>query len=101
MSQQPYQQQPNGYGTQYVQNSPVQLQGGRDAQTALICGIVGLFFFGIVLGPIAIVKASAAERNNVPATAGKVLGWISTIFGVLSIIIFIFMMIGMAGMAGI
>lgn len=60
--------------------------GGRHAQIALICGIVGFFFLGIVFGPIAIIQARKAERVGVPATVGKFLGWIDTILWVVGLL---------------
>ncbi|MET1034997.1 MAG: hypothetical protein ABWX68_07180 [Arthrobacter sp.] len=79
----------------YLQNSPDLIEGQKAAQASLILGIVGIFILGIVLGPLAIVKAKSAERRNVPATAGKVLGWIATIFGILGLIWFIFVVIAL------
>lgn len=77
----------NGYAVQSG-------EGQSKAKVALICGIVGLFLFGIVLGPIAIVQANKAESLGVKATGGKVLGWIDTIFGVIGLIIVIMNMTG-------
>jgi len=57
------------------------------ATTSLVLGIVGLFTLGIVLGPLAIYFAIKAERNGVPATGGKVLGWIVTIIHAIGIVI--------------
>jgi len=86
----------------YYTQSPQQVEAEKAAQVSLICGILGLFFFGIILGPIAIVQGNKAERLGKAATAGKVLGWIATVFGVLSIIVFIMMIAGMfaVGSAG-
>lgn len=64
-------------------------EGQSKAKTALICGIIGLFIFGIVLGPIAIAQANKAESLGTKATAGKVLGWIDTIFGLIAIVYFV------------
>ena len=55
----------------------------------LVFGILGLFLLGIVFGPLAISQAAKAERLNKPAVAGKVLGWISLIFGILQLLGFI------------
>jgi len=60
-------------------------EGQSKATAALVCGIIGLFVFGLILGPIAIVMANKAESLGVKATGGKVLGWIDLIFGVLVI----------------
>lgn len=70
-------------------------EGQKAGQASLIFGILGLFFLGIVFGPLAIVKAKKAEQLNIPATAGKVLGWIDTLFGVAGIIIFVVLIGGM------
>lgn len=61
--------------------------GQSKAKTALICGIIGIFFFGIILGPIAIVQAKKAEAMGVKATGGKVLGWIAAIFGLIALVL--------------
>lgn len=118
---QPYQQ---GYGQSYGQSygqgygqgqgyQPGQAQpygqlrrspaGESAAQLSLILGIVGLFFAGIVLGPMAIWQAGKAEKLGVQATAGKVLGWISTILwalGVLSGVAFFVIILAGLGAAG-
>jgi hypothetical protein len=70
------------------------MEGQSKAKTSLICGIIGLFIFGIVLGPIAIIQANKAEALGTKATAGKVLGWIDTIFGLIGIVYFIFTLAG-------
>lgn len=69
-------------------------EGQSKAKTALILGIVGLFIFGIILGPLAIVQANKAEALGVKATGGKVLGWIDTIFGLIGIVYMIFALTG-------
>jgi len=66
--------------------SAASAEADRAAQLALVFGIIGLFLLGIVFGPLAIAQASKAERMNKPAIAGKVLGWISLIFGILQIV---------------
>lgn len=97
--QAPYQPtQPYGGGYQQgmyqggYQSSYQSIEGEKAAQLSLILGIVGLFFAGIILGPMAIWQARKAENLGVPATAGKVLGWITTILyalGVLAGILFV------------
>lgn len=72
------------YPPQYGQQ---QAEGQSAATTSLVLGIIGIFAVGIILGPLAIYFASKAERNGVPATAGKVLGWIVTILYAIAIII--------------
>lgn len=87
-NQQQFGNQP-GYGYPMVHPEGAQL-----AQTSMILGIISLFVVGIVLGPIAIVKANRAEREfNTSATVGKVTGWIGTIFGALGFLYIIFIIL--------
>lgn len=87
----------NGPGDPYAQNQPMQqsgypygaggdpAQGQNHKRNSVILGVIGLFLFGIILGPLALWQASKAEALGVKATAGKVLGWIDLIFGVLGL----------------
>lgn len=68
-------------------------EGESRAKTSLILGVIGLFVFGIVLGPIAIAQASKAESLGASATGGKVLGWIDTGLAVFSIGLAIFFIV--------
>ncbi|MEG9249562.1 DUF4190 domain-containing protein [Arthrobacter sp. Soc17.1.1.1] len=81
------------------QPSYASMEGEKAAQLSLILGIVGLFVAGIILGPLAIWQALKAERLGVPATAGKVLGWITTILYALAvlagIIFFVILVVGL------
>jgi len=77
------------YGAAVLQEAP-------GAKAALIWGIASLFCCGIICGPIAISKASSAKEmcDQYPAhytggsmaTAGKVLGIIGLIIGILNIV---------------
>ncbi|MGV0108883.1 hypothetical protein [Arthrobacter sp. CP30] len=98
--QQPYQPSfaAGGYQPGYYQPSPQAVEGASAAQLSLILGIVGFFMAGFVLGPLAIWQASKAERLGVPATAGKILGWIVTILNVLAIVgVIVFFVVVLAG----
>lgn len=92
MSNQSYNNSPSGYPQQGYGNNfgpPSSEEGAKHAQLALLFGVLGLFFVGIVFGPLAIVQAKKAERLGISATAGKVLGWISLIWSILAIVLFI------------
>ncbi|GEO94734.1 DUF4190 domain-containing protein [Kocuria turfanensis] len=89
-SQNPYMHQ------QYVQYPgysplphPMAMQGMSHKSNAVVLGVIGLFVLGIVLGPLAISQASKAQSMGVPATAGKVLGWIDLAFGLLGLLWFL------------
>lgn len=64
------------------------LRTGRSHRSsAFTLGIIGLFVFGIILGPLAISAAGKAEAHGVPAPGGKVLGVIDTIFGIIWLVV--------------
>lgn len=79
-------QQPGGYQPNYIQSSPDQMRGQQLAQTSMIFGIISLFVVGIILGPIAIVKAKRAEELGGDAKVGQITGWIGTVLGALQVI---------------
>jgi hypothetical protein len=68
----------------------------KEAKDALIMSIIGLFCFGFILGPIAIVKSLKAKKmieanprlsGSGQATAALIIGIIGTVFGFLGLII--------------
>lgn len=69
------------------QQGPGPAQGESHKRNSVIMGVIGLFLLGIVLGPLALWQASKAEALGVKATAGKVLGWIDLVFGVLGLFV--------------
>lgn len=91
----PYQQP--GYPNVQQNNSAEFMQGTKYKEKALIFGIIGFFFLGIVFGPLAIINANKAEAMNHSATIGKVLGWVDVIASVIWIIVFVFFI--MAGIS--
>lgn len=62
-------------------------RSSSQATTALVLGIVGIFLFGIILGPLAIYLGGKAEREITEsggrltgarrASAARVLGWVA------------------------
>ena len=64
------------------------------AIASLVCGIVGLFIFGIILGIIALVLANKSIQTNGPTGVAKA----GRILGIIAIVAFVIMLI--AGVAG-
>lgn len=98
--------QPTGnYPSGLYQSSYQTMEGEKAAQLSLILGLVGFFVAGIVLGPLAIWQARKAERLGVPATAGKVLGWIVTALYALAllagILFVVLIVVGFSATAGL
>ncbi|WP_298582382.1 hypothetical protein [uncultured Kocuria sp.] len=82
-----YQQHGQYFGYGQIPH-PMVMQGMNHRSNATVLGVIGLFVLGIVLGPLAISQANKAQSMGVPATAGKVLGWIGLIFGLLGLLWF-------------
>ena len=97
-SNQPY-QYPN-YPNVQQNNSLEFFHGSKFKEKSVIFGVIGFFFLGIVFGPLAISNARKAEALHHSATLGKVLGWIDTIAGVLSILVFLLIFIAAASGSG-
>jgi vacuolar-type H+-ATPase subunit I/STV1 len=99
--QQPYPAPPQQYspaaypGMHAMGYSPEYAAGKKLQETSLLFGILGLFFFGFVFGPLAIINANKAERAGFPATAGKVLGWISSILSALGVLVSVLLIVGL------
>ena len=94
--QQPTYQQPTYQQPMYAQpmmaivpKTPQQIAGEQAAQTSMTLGVIGIVLLltglggviTLILGIIGVKKAAEAERQGVPATGGKVMGWISLIGG--------------------
>ena len=86
---QPY---PQGYPQQAYgeQDGPPfyfpDLEGANFKSSATTYAIIGIFVLGIVFGPLAIRNANRAEAHGVPATFGKVTGWIVTVLSGITIL---------------
>ncbi|MDF9749045.1 hypothetical protein [Arthrobacter sp. ES3-54] len=63
-------------------------QGMKYRRNSIIIGVIGLFLFGIAMGLVAIMMARRAEAAGVKATAGKILGVLDLIGGIIVITIF-------------
>lgn len=90
----PYQQGPYSGGGYPPAPSPghgygqAAADGNSAATLAIVFGVVGIVLLPI-LAPLAIWQANKAEKLGVPATAGKVLGWV----GVALLIVYALMVV--------
>jgi hypothetical protein len=60
-------------------------EGELVALSAVRLGFIGLFVFGMVLGPWALARVWQAESYGVRTTLGEMLGWIATFFGLVHV----------------
>ena len=65
-----------------------QLLGAQHRKTSIILGVISLFILGLPLGVFAFINARKAEAYGVKATAGKVLGSVGFITGVIVVGVF-------------
>lgn len=89
-AQNPDPQSQYGVPQNYAQQNPGYMteptEGKTAANTSLVLGIVGIFFFSLIFGMIALHYANKAEKLGENATAGRVLGWVDIGIGIFSIL---------------
>lgn len=76
-------------GSPYGAPPPAEASSSSKPVWSLVCGIVGLFCFGIILGPVAIVLGRQAQREGRPggmARAGEILGYVDVALFVVGVI---------------
>ncbi len=78
--------QPPGFDQQHPQGQPVYGQPVHDK-------LPGIFILGFIFGPLAILNAGRAEAHGVPATFGKVAGWIVTVLSFIWLLFIIVMVV--------
>ena len=75
--------------SQQVLSSQDQALGLEYRRNSIIFGVIGLFVFGIAFGLVAFTTARKAEQQGVKATAGKVLGVLGFVGGIIVMTILI------------
>ena len=75
--------------SQQVLSSQDQALGLKYRRNSIIFGVIGLFVFGIAFGLVAFTTARKAEQQGVKATAGKVLGVLGFVGGIIVMTILI------------
>jgi hypothetical protein len=66
-----------------------ELEGAAFRSSATMFAVIGIFFFGVVFGPLAIWKAAKAEALGVRAPFGRICGWIVLVLNGLNICLLI------------
>jgi hypothetical protein len=66
-----------------------ELEGAAFRSKATMFAVIGIFFFGVIFGPLAIRNAGKAEALGVRAPFGRICGWIVFALNGLKICLFI------------
>lgn len=69
------------------------LEGAAHKSKATMFAVIGIFILGFIFGPLAILNAGRAEAHGVPATFGKVAGWIVTVLSFMWLLFIIVMVV--------
>lgn len=69
------------------------LEGAAYKSKATMFAVIGIFILGFIFGPMAILNAGRAEAHGVPATFGKVAGWIVTVLSFMWLLFIIVMVV--------
>jgi hypothetical protein len=69
------------------------------AVASMVYGLVGLFLFGVILGCVAIAKASSAKREiaNNPTYGGGGYATAGVVLGIVDIVVFVMLLMARAG----
>ena len=94
----------NNFNNNYDQyqnynNQPIQKRNDGSAIGALVCGIVGLFCCGPILGIVAIVLSQTAKQNieRDPNLEGSGMAQAGLILGIIDIVLGIFGFVALRG----
>jgi hypothetical protein len=66
-------------------------RGGSNglAIAALVCGIIGLFIFNFILGPLAIIFGGVGLRRASRGAGHRGMSWAGLVLGIVDILIFV------------
>ncbi|GAA5080537.1 DUF4190 domain-containing protein [Streptomyces sp. SID10815] len=87
----------SGYGNPSAASSGSRTNGL--AVAGLVCGIVGLFFLNVVLGPLAIIFGGIALRQTAGAGGGRGMAKAGIVLGIVDLVIF-FVLLAVAASNG-
>jgi hypothetical protein len=81
--------------------TPEQLRAGDKAQQlSVVFGVLSFVTLPLLFGPLAIWQGNKAESFDRYGNAGRTLGWIATVLGLLSILAFVAMLMFLADRIG-
>ncbi|WP_034262526.1 DUF4190 domain-containing protein [Actinospica robiniae] len=74
----------------YTGNAPVTRTGGNGLAVAgLVCGIIGVFLFDFILGPLALIFGGVGLRNANHGAGHRGMALAAVILGIVDIVLFV------------
>ena len=82
-------------GTRYdASGTGVRASGGNGlAIASLVCGIIGIFLFEIILGPLAIIFGGIALSRANRGAGKRGMAWAGLILGIIDVVLFIIVLV--------
>jgi len=70
------------------------------AVAGLVCGVVGIFLFNIILGPLAVIFGAVGLKRSHAGAGGRGMAIAAIVLGVVDVLLFIIVMIVAANNGG-
>ena len=81
----------------FTENSPTTRSGSTGfAIAGLVCGIIGVFLFQIILGPLAIIFGGIGVSRASRGVSHRGMAWAGVVLGIIDVLLFI-VLIALAG----
>ncbi|EFF89065.1 MULTISPECIES: DUF4190 domain-containing protein [unclassified Streptomyces] len=87
----------SGYGSSPATSTASRTNGLAIA--GLVCGIIGVFFLNVVLGPLAIIFGAVALRQTADGGGGRGMAKAGVVLGIIDLVIF-FVLLAVAASNG-
>ncbi|MGW1997512.1 DUF4190 domain-containing protein [Embleya sp. NPDC001921] len=93
-----------GYGGSYERTGRA-ASGARTgtnglAVAGLVCGVVGVFLFNIILGPLAVIFGTVGLRRSRTGAGGRGMSIAAIVLGVVDVLLFVVLLIAAANSGG-
>jgi hypothetical protein len=74
-----------------TENAPTTTRSGSNgfAIAGLVCGIIGLFLFNFILGPLAIIFGGVGVSRANRGAGHRGMAWAGVILGIIDVLIFV------------
>ncbi|HWG15163.1 MAG TPA: DUF4190 domain-containing protein [Streptosporangiaceae bacterium] len=71
-------------------NAPTTRSGANGLAIAgLVCGVIGLFLFNFILGPLAVIFGGVGVRKASQGAGHRGMAWAGVVLGIIDVLIFV------------